>query len=239
MIHKHTDGTCTASSRNCWIPGVYQDERTAKYAFRFTDAQLQALQDKKNKTTSVITFKDLQELKRKLKKNVIMENKKLIPLSDFVLEQERILKEVYANFTDPEELDEARLEFFVRVTNYTHFLKQPLKLEYFVPCDEEGNILRKPADDDYSFYTHKNQSVNEEYQEALEKVLFEGFEYTKNFRIAQTNVNGVSILFERLQFMNIERLSNTSNQIELTPSAVKLIEKIVYKINRYDSNQRR
>ena len=27
---------------------------------------------------------------------------------------------------------------------YANFLKQPLKLEMFVPCDEDGNILKEP-----------------------------------------------------------------------------------------------
>lgn len=64
MIYKHKDGTCTASSSQCYIPGLYDDERTAKYAFKFSNEQLEALQEEKNKTDGVITFKDLQELKK-------------------------------------------------------------------------------------------------------------------------------------------------------------------------------
>lgn len=67
MIHKTDDGTFVASSKSGWIPGCFDSERAARYAFRFTNEQLQQLQDEKNKTSSVITFKDLQELKQKLR----------------------------------------------------------------------------------------------------------------------------------------------------------------------------
>lgn len=65
MIYKHKDGKYTASSNRCYIPGIYDDERTAKYAFRFSNEQLEVLQDEKNKTDGLITFKDLQELTNK------------------------------------------------------------------------------------------------------------------------------------------------------------------------------
>jgi len=63
MIHKVEDGF-VISSHQVWIPGVYDTKRTANYAFRFDDSDLQKLQDVKNKTNDVITFKDLQNLKK-------------------------------------------------------------------------------------------------------------------------------------------------------------------------------
>ena len=33
--------------------------------------------------------------------------------------------------------------------NYANFLKQLLKLEMFVPCDEDGNVLEKPSAESY------------------------------------------------------------------------------------------
>lgn len=66
MIYKTDDGTYVISSNQVWIPGCFEDERTAKYAFKFTDSQLQKLQDEKNKTTHIITFTDLQKLRREL-----------------------------------------------------------------------------------------------------------------------------------------------------------------------------
>lgn len=36
------------SSRGVWIPGIYENERTARYAYQFPDDQLQRLQDAVN-----------------------------------------------------------------------------------------------------------------------------------------------------------------------------------------------
>ena len=35
------------------------------------------------------------------------------------------------------------------IYNYATFLKQPLKLEMFVPCDDNGNILKEPKKTNY------------------------------------------------------------------------------------------
>lgn len=67
MIYKHKDGKCTASSNGCYIPGVYECEKTAKYAFRFSNQHLEVLQ--KNKISGVITFNDLQQLRKDIKQN--------------------------------------------------------------------------------------------------------------------------------------------------------------------------
>ena len=63
MIYK-TENGYVISSGHVWIPGAYDSERAAKYAFRFPDKELQELQNKKNPT--LITFKDLQELRKTL-----------------------------------------------------------------------------------------------------------------------------------------------------------------------------
>ena len=65
MIYKVENGY-VASSNGVWIPGCFECERTAKYAFKFNDEHLQRLQDEKNKTTKIITFDDLQRLRKSL-----------------------------------------------------------------------------------------------------------------------------------------------------------------------------
>ena len=64
MIYKNNDNTFCASSNNTWIPGIYADERAAKYAFRFSNQELQNLQNEKNKSEGIITFSDLQKLRK-------------------------------------------------------------------------------------------------------------------------------------------------------------------------------
>lgn len=57
------DGTFTISSKQQWRPGVYDSQRTARYAQRFTDDELQRLQDSVN-PGGVITFAMLQNYRR-------------------------------------------------------------------------------------------------------------------------------------------------------------------------------
>ena len=65
--------------------------------------------------------------------------------------------------------------------NFDNFLEKPLKLEMFVPCDEEGDILEEPTNYEkrlLNMMTEYNDEVYTYYQ-AKAKVLFEGFEYDK------------------------------------------------------------
>ena len=102
--------------------------------------------------------------------------------------------------------------------NYDDFLEQPLKLEMFVPCDEEGNILEEPKRwEDYlqypdSFDGNKEWGELYDYQQAKEKVLFV---FKLNFYI-------LLMKHHILQGRNIEYLANFA-ELELTESAVKQI----------------
>jgi hypothetical protein len=40
-----TDQGFSISSHGCWLPGIYDSERTARYAFRFENAVLQRLSE--------------------------------------------------------------------------------------------------------------------------------------------------------------------------------------------------
>lgn len=64
------------------------------------------------------------------------------------------------------------------MVKYANFLKQPLTLGMFAPCDDNGNILEEPNTENHlhgqdSFVYHRLQA---QYQEAKKRVLFEGFE---------------------------------------------------------------
>lgn len=93
----------------------------------------------------------------------------LISTTDFVLEQEKNI---------------ATQKAFVlnnKMFNYANFLKKKNKLGYFVPCDENDKPLEEPI---FSIvnYGASTESVKyyeidkKRYQEAKQRVLFEGFE---------------------------------------------------------------
>lgn len=58
-------------------------------------------------------------------------------------------------------------EFMKDVTDYAEFLKQPLKLGMFIPCDEQGNVLEEPIETIGGV-----EKYAEQYQQAKDKVLF-------------------------------------------------------------------
>lgn len=116
-------------------------------------------------------------------------------MTDFVLNQD---------ITDIKQRDS--------IVKCANFLKQPLKLEMFFPCDEDGNILNNPFASDKDAGSEK-EFKQIQYNNSKEKVLFE------NIPIAQAKwlVN---------TFSTIESLSdiiNTITPIYLTESAIKQI----------------
>ena len=131
---------------------------------------------------------------------------KLISMTSFVLEQNKIL-ETYVNHL--------RRPLFERCVNYAKFLKQPLTIGMFVPCDYNLNILEEPifhepnCENEIGNY----EKLIDEYYEAKEKVLFE------NIPIAQAKwlVNTFSTI------ESLSDISNTITQIYLTESAIKQI----------------
>lgn len=104
---------------------------------------------------------------------------KLISMTDFVLEQTELYKEDKLSVFD----------FALRVKKYAQFLKEPLKLEMFVPCDDNGSVLEHPiyttnhSDECYckgcEEETKRCSDLQDQYKKAKEKVLFEGFECIK------------------------------------------------------------
>lgn len=108
----------------------------------------------------------------------------LISMTDFVLEQYK--NNYHANTP-------------TRILKYANFLKQPLKIEMFVPCDEQGNVLEKPkfhytknalkflntgVELDIALETNKKVEL---YEEAKERCLFNGFEFTESQNYSTVN----------------------------------------------------
>ncbi|MGV0828316.1 hypothetical protein ACTS9C_05385 [Empedobacter brevis] len=59
---------------------------------------------------------------------------------------------------------------------YAKFLKQNLNLGMFVPTDEEGNVLEEPDASNWDIWKGEFEKRKQIYQQAKERVLFEGFE---------------------------------------------------------------
>ena len=103
-------------------------------------------------------------------------------------------------------------------TNFDNFLKQSLKLEMFVPGDEDGNILKEPKRwEEYlqypdSFDGNKEWDELYDYQQAKEKVLFV---FKPHFDISV-------IKHHILQDRDIEYLANFGS-MQLTKNALNAI----------------
>jgi len=108
---------------------------------------------------------------------------------------------------------------FYPIVRYAEFLKQPLELWMFVPCDENSNVLEEPLEkcnpnwDEDSMCDWATECFF--YEEAKERCLFDGgfcFENVDNFNewIDDNNLN------------NVESLLGLC--FELTPTAKKQLE---------------
>ena len=131
---------------------------------------------------------------------------------------------------------------------YAEFLKQPLTLGMFIPTDKEGNVLEKCNDSCIEGFDCPcfNNGTKQQYQEALDRVLFEGFTYkrTPTSECANTGHGRVEGYVETIvandkrvyykhfhnnklgesvdwEYKIIEDL--TSLGLTLTPNAIKLI----------------
>ena len=143
---------------------------------------------------------------------------RLISMTDFVLDQMKFASIHHED--DSECLDV--------IFRYANFLKQPLKLEMFVPCDDEGNVLEEPNRNRF-----KNEYLTEDqyktkflkYQQAKERCLFEGFEY-KQYH-APTNswfIKSETVKLNDGTFRNYKTIETlTKFDLTLTESAKKQI----------------
>lgn len=132
--------------------------------------------------------------------------KHLIPMTDFVLN------------LDNNDLNEKKIE---SIFNYANFLKQPVKIEMFIPCDDDGNVLEIPQ---YKSNEEKVEQEFLEYQKAKEKVLFEGFEYfkvEKNGFLVKNKETNYIVFFHKKRKQTLELLQYA--KLELIETAIKQI----------------
>jgi hypothetical protein len=91
---------------------------------------------------------------------------KLISMSDFVVEQELMLRN---------NSDYTNTEAIIKIFNYANFIKQYITLGMFFPCDLNGNLLDYP---DHNYNSMQYMDEFDVYNEAKSRVLFEGFKET-------------------------------------------------------------
>lgn len=138
---------------------------------------------------------------------------KLISMTDFVLEQNKLLKKALDAYDQ-----------YCKMVNYANFLKQPLKLEMFVPCDKDGNVLEIPTkENSNNTIDHDNKLID--YNNSKEKVLFEGFtfkEETKDLYFLLEEGVYTHVL-TKIRPRTIENLVGM-DKLTLTQSAIKQLK---------------
>ena len=103
----------------------------------------------------------------------------LIPMTDFVLRINEIEKEIDQFF------DSWRMKQLRIIENYAKFLKQPLKMELFYPCDTQGNFIKKPelnkTLEPFSYERFSFAEKERIYNEAKQKIVFEDTNHSVAF----------------------------------------------------------
>lgn len=98
-----------------------------------------------------------------------MENK-LIPMTTFVVEQP-------TTYEWGAIIPQYRL--YQNILKYAQFLKQPLALWMFIPCDSNGKLYDMLEVEKWKEHSHYSTHYKEElefFEQAKSRVLFEGFE---------------------------------------------------------------
>ena len=146
---------------------------------------------------------------------------KLISMTDYVLEQSKIGMEVQSIMAQHQN----RANRFDKIVNYANFLRLPLRLGHFIPCDENDVPLEKLHFFEYGRdYVIKTRSENEvllfdKYQQACDRVLFEGC-VIKDGSVINEKAQ-LSLPTTSLQIFTIESLINLYQPLTLTESLIK------------------
>lgn len=114
---------------------------------------------------------------------------KLISLIDFV-EESRIKSKVTPFEYEQNEIDSKEL---LKIYKYANFLKKPLSLSMFLPCDENNNPIEEITefDPDISSQYYASQLYNNQlYEEAKEQEVFEAL---KNEAVKRGYKKGVIV----------------------------------------------
>ena len=151
-----------------------------------------------------------------------METFRLISMTDFVINKRKELLRHSEYKND--------LENYANIIyNYAQFLKHPLKLEMFVPCDEDGDILDEPEDYEVrlpNMMTEYNDEVYR-YKQAKEKVLFEGFDLNQKDLSKLENIFCLTKEYFQITFFTKEKGCFIDNLKTNKTYEIKTIEDLI------------
>jgi len=143
---------------------------------------------------------------------------RLITMTDFVL-AERDSRKAEVEKDNDAYWDETLIDghpHYIRMIKYAEFLKTPLSLGMFVPCDLEGNPL--------SIGRFEDHEAAHRYLEAKNRVLFKHSLKAKVVdgicELKEEDVAGNQFFWKEA---TVERLIDIFNDIELTKTAIKQI----------------
>lgn len=134
--------------------------------------------------------------------------KKLISMTDYVVHCRK-----------RNDLDNVRR--FWACERYAQFLKTPLDIGMFVPCDENGNVLKEPLQGYIGNEQYEGCEMDE-YIKAKENVIFEGWVHISEWyggHLIARDKEGTN-QFWTLDYDNIEQLSREIN-LTLTQNVIK------------------
>jgi len=138
-----------------------------------------------------------------------MKDRKLISMVDFLIKQD-----VDFDLNAIDQLEEIKVRYN-RNYRYAKFFQQELKLGDFIPCDKDGKPLEKPHLTIYSVIELK------EYQQAKERVIFEGLNYKemKDYYVVYNEKLNGEIWYSWNKSKTIEDLMD--RELTLTESKAK------------------
>lgn len=161
---------------------------------------------------------------------------KLTPMINFVKKQGNIGMEIQS--IGHQQSDRARR--FYLIQKYADLLLKDISIGMVVPCDEFGNILEEPNQDNYSFCSVNGENYEYDllkYQHQKDRVLFKGFkvcDYKHGSLYSKTITDETGLIhlfwFDKITetwslshgLTTIENLA-IFNSIELTETALKEI----------------
>ena len=114
--------------------------------------------------------------------------------------------------SDAATFSQLKTDFTGDIFNYARLLKQPLTLGMFVPCNEDGNVLSEPSEK-YDFDTTDFDFLCEQYRQAKERVVFEGFYVFASIIWTEIRRGNIRILFDGEE-ITVERIDSFSCDYE-------------------------